>query len=683
MKYLFLMLLAVPMLQAQNSEPQIEPCASALFHDRALLLDTVYAQKMRQFEARVKQPTSRQANINQVLIIPAVVHVMHKGEALGVGTNITDQAVYNRLKSINENFRKKIGSDGYANGVDTEIEFALAVRDPNGLCTNGIERIDMSSDATYMSSGVRIQSVNGITSTQLKSISSWDTTRYYNIYLISEFDNNNAGSGLQGYSDFATNHGQPYDGLMALTTPSAAMPMGNIETHELGHALNLYHTFEGDGTFGITCPSANGCGSAQGDCCADTPAHAHGNSNNCIASATNACDGGSSNALFTYNYMNYCTTQNMFTADQKNRMRTAITTLRGSYLMENGNTSLLPTQSPTAQYEASAQTICAGESIQFFDRSSCIPNLFSNNSIGASMGFDWVFTNGTTTVTSTIQNPVLKFTQPGNYNLTYTVTNAFGTHTLTVPNAVVVNSMSVLACTPESDFIGQSGYSIFSVVFNTIANYTPQGHSQGYREFSCTKNTVVDAHQTYYLQLKASSFTFLGATLYTVAYIDYNSNGTFEPNEKIFEAQLAPGNSSYTYDTPVVIPDTAVKGVYLRMRIIGSTTPITDALMNCATHYERGDIEDYAVLIADPMSNQDFGYQQQLLSPNPVRNNLTIDSKTSLDKIQIYSNVGQLIFDQNYPQNQVIVDTTLYASGIYFVVIESKGQRYYYKIVKE
>lgn len=485
-KYLFLMLFAVGIVQAQNNEPLDEPCASAHFHNQAMLSDAIYAQKMNQFEARIQQPNSQKTSVNQVFIIPVVVHIMHKGEALGVGTNLTDQAVYDRIKAINEHYRKKMGSDAYTNGVDTEIEFALAVRDPNGLCTNGIERIDMSSNTTYMSYGVRIQSANGITAAQLKSISSWDTTRYYNLYLISEFDNNNAGSGLQGYADFAASHGQPNEGLMALANPSASLAIGNIETHELGHALNLYHTFEGDGTSGTSCPAANGCGSGQGDCCADIPPHAHNQTNNCNASATNACDNNSSNALFTYNYMNYCTLPNMFTADQKTRMRSAITTIRGSYLIENGNTSLLPTQSPTAQYQASAQNICAGERIQFTDRSSCIPNVFSNSSISPSIGFNWVFTSGATVLSSNLQNPILKFTVPGNYTLTYNVHNAFGSDVIMVPNAVVVNSICGLACTPESDFVGQSGYSIFQVTFNTLNNFTPQGRSQGFRDFTCT-----------------------------------------------------------------------------------------------------------------------------------------------------------------------------------------------------
>src|SRR5690606_16325686 len=98
------------------------------------------------------------------------------------------------------------------NGVDMEMEFVLAVRDPNGQCTNGITRVSMTSNSAYMSAGVRLNGSVGITDAQLKAVTSWDRTRYYNIYLVSEIDNNEGGAGIQGYAYFASSHGQSNDG---------------------------------------------------------------------------------------------------------------------------------------------------------------------------------------------------------------------------------------------------------------------------------------------------------------------------------------------------------------------------------------------------------------------------------------------------------------------------------------
>lgn len=678
-----LLLLFTATLHAQIGTSTIEPCGSETIHDQRMHTDSVYAKKMNQFEAAMKRSANRNATTDAVLIIPVVVHIMHKGEAIGVGTNISDQAVYNKLKALNDNYRKTLGTDGYRNGVDTGIEFDLAVRDPNGLCTSGIERIDMTGNAPYMNNGVNYGSTNGISQNNLKAISSWDTSLYYNIYMVSEFDNNNGGNGTQGVADFASGHGLPGDGAVVLANPTSTnTSLGNTETHELGHSLNLYHTFEGDGNFSTICPSATGCGPGVGDCCNDTQPHKR-STFSCNMTGTNDCDNNSLNSLIATNYMNYTVCMDMFTEDQKNRMRNTLTTIRGSFLKENGNMSLMPTGSPTANYSASAQTICAGESIKFYDRSSCIANSYSNTSIDDSISFHWVFTNGATTITSTTQNPVLQFVESGNYTLSYTVTNAFGTHTSTFPNAITVNDSPVVSCTPTSNFIGQSGYSIYNVVFNTISNHTQQGISQGYQDYSCTHNTVVNANSGYYLELMASSYTFLGATLYSAAYIDYNNNATFEPTEKIFEGTLAPGASNYNYTSFVNIPDSAVLNTFLRMRIIGSTTPITDDLMNCNSSYDMGDVEDYGVKIINPLANSDFTKDAIVLFPNPVQDHLSVESPMAIDRIQIYSNVGRLLLDDHYTEKKVTLDVSHFSKGVYFVAAFSEGKQQYFKIIKE
>ena len=59
-------------------------------------------------------------------IIPVVVHVIHDG-----GTNnISDAQIQSQIAILNEDFRKKIATNGYGNGVDTDIEFCLAKKDP-------------------------------------------------------------------------------------------------------------------------------------------------------------------------------------------------------------------------------------------------------------------------------------------------------------------------------------------------------------------------------------------------------------------------------------------------------------------------------------------------------------------------------------------------------------------------
>lgn len=682
MRRIVLLLLLTTTVYAQESNHAVETCGSAAIHKQLMATDSVYAKKMNRFEEQMNRLVHRSTSDVPVLIVPVVVHIMHKGEAIGTGTNISDQAVFDRLKAINNNFRRTIGTDANSNGADVGIEFALAVRDPNGLCTAGIERIDMTSYPAYMSYGVKFTSTNGMSRNDLKNISSWNTSQYYNMYMVSEIDNNSGGNnGTQGIADFASTHGQPGDGIVVIANTSPSLKIGNTETHELGHALNLYHTFEGDGSVGAICPSPTGCGPGVGDCCNDTQPHKR-STFSCNITGTNECDNNSANALIATNYMNYTSCMDMFTEDQKNRMRNTLTTIRGSFLLENGNMSLMPSSSPTANYRVSSQTTCAGEYLQFYDRSSCIPNSYSGTSISASINFNWIFTNGTTTITSAAQNPKLRFEVPGNYNLTYTVTNSFGSNTITVANAVIVNYSSLVSCYPTSNFVGYSGYSVNKVGLNTFTNNTQQGYTGGYIDFSCTDSTTVNANQVYYLELSVCSKAFSGPN-HTTVYIDYNNNAYFEASEKIFEGSYSTAGSNYNVSSAILIPNNTVLNTFLRMRAIASSTPITDDLLNCNTSFAIGDIEDYAVKVVDPLANPEFTKNQAVLYPNPVKDNLSVESPVIIDRIQIHSNLGQLLLDTACTRNTALLDVSNYPKGLYFVSVYSAGKSDYYKIIKD
>ncbi|MBK8672513.1 MAG: hypothetical protein IPN93_05850 [Bacteroidetes bacterium] len=84
-----------------------------------------------------------------VFTIPVVVHVIHKGESIGTGTNISDAQIQGAIQGMNERWRRVQGD-----GVDLEIQFALAVRDTNNNTTNGITRYDGRVFPNYTTNGV-------------------------------------------------------------------------------------------------------------------------------------------------------------------------------------------------------------------------------------------------------------------------------------------------------------------------------------------------------------------------------------------------------------------------------------------------------------------------------------------------------------------------------------------------
>ncbi|MCB0769838.1 MAG: hypothetical protein KDC00_05470, partial [Flavobacteriales bacterium] len=468
-------------------------CGFESAHERKMRDDGRYAERTQAFESLLRSGVQLERG-GGTLFVPVVVHVMETGNAL---TEISDAQVRDGIRRLNERYRKIPGTPGDGNGVDIGIEFALAVRDPQGNCTNGITRYDMTGNATYMANGV-FSETSGISDASLKALEVWDQETYYNIWLVSEIDNNNGGGGVQGYAYFSGSHGGPEDGTVMLVN-SYKSPSSITLAHELGHAFNVYHTFQGDAN-GTACPPNGDC-AVDGDRVCDTPPHIRSNSD-CDFTGTNACDGGSSLALFKNNYMDYAgdACQNMFTAGQNTRIQAALTTARSSFLAANGNLALVPPGAPTVDLVASGSFLCgAGGSVQFYDASACIPNTYVSDAPGIT--FAWTITNGTETHNATAQNPLFTLNSVGVYDVTLAVTTGLGTFTRTELGSVVVAAQAVPACSPNSNNEGNFAQTVNNVVFNTISNSTSTVTNVAYTDFSCSQNTIVAAGGTYPLSI--------------------------------------------------------------------------------------------------------------------------------------------------------------------------------------
>ncbi len=250
---------------------------------------------------------------DQIYLVPVVVHVIHVGEALGVGSNISTAQVNSMIDALNRDFRRlpDDGGIGLGAGVDTKIQF----------CLKGINRVDGSSVSGYSTSGITSSN-----ETAVKALSIWDNCCYINVWSVTEIDGNNGGAGTQGYAYFPSNpcaSNAARDGVVVLYNALGNDPggingynlktytqIGRVMTHEMGHVFDLYHTFNGGSCTESSCAT-------QGDQCCDTPPHP-GNNTNCN---TPECSG----TQPVNNYMDYTgeICQNMFTLCQKDRMRAA------------------------------------------------------------------------------------------------------------------------------------------------------------------------------------------------------------------------------------------------------------------------------------------------------------------------------------------------------------------------
>src|SRR5690606_16938058 len=106
--------------------------------------------------------------------------------------------------ALNEDYSKELGSRGDGAGVATPFRFMLANKDDKGNPTTGIYRVNGAEKSSlYASNGVR-SSKSGVADSLLKSWSNQNNQHIYNVWIVSEIDNNGGGSGVQGYAYFPT-----------------------------------------------------------------------------------------------------------------------------------------------------------------------------------------------------------------------------------------------------------------------------------------------------------------------------------------------------------------------------------------------------------------------------------------------------------------------------------------------
>lgn len=309
-----------------------QQCAHTLIHERLMGEDPAYAQEQAVREAHLAELVAQyeagfMPKDDEILTIPVVVHIVHKGEAYGTASNITDEQVWSAINGLNEDYRKMAGTWGDGDGADVGVEFCLAQQDPDGNAHSGINRVNGCTVTNYCSAGITAGLGQGANEMDIKNLSRWPNQQYYNIWVVSEIENNGGGSGIQGYAYFPTT--SMVDGTVLLF--NAFGTVGNLKsytnrnrtlTHELGHAFALFHTFQGG-----SCSEDN-C-TLQGDRVCDTPPTVM--NSNC---ANPACGG----TQLVENYMDYTSQvcKNMFTEGQRTRMRLAIQNSRPNLLLSPG-----------------------------------------------------------------------------------------------------------------------------------------------------------------------------------------------------------------------------------------------------------------------------------------------------------------------------------------------------------
>ena len=251
-------------------------------------------EEIAEMEYTVQAATTERAAGS--VTVPVWVHVVSAGSSASQG-NVSSQQINAQISVLNESYAGQTG------GADTPYRFTLAgvTRTTNA---SWFSSCDQASTETAMKTALRVGGAETL-----------------NMYTC------NPGGGLLGWATFPSWYASAPedDGVVLLHSSlpggdAAPYNEGDTATHEVGHWLGLYHTFQG------------GCNTRRGDEVSDTPAEkspafgcpAPGTRDTCARKQFPGADP-------VENFMDYTDDACMweFTAGQSTRMDSLTLTYRG------------------------------------------------------------------------------------------------------------------------------------------------------------------------------------------------------------------------------------------------------------------------------------------------------------------------------------------------------------------
>ncbi len=599
------------------------------------------APKIEAIKANRLAARENNNSVSNIITIPVVVHVIHNGDALGANENITDAQILSQITVLNQDFGRLPGTPGFNTnpvGADTEIQFCMAQRDPNGLFTTGINRYNLGSEASW-----EMDQINS----QLKPQTQWNPNEYLNIWVVNRivftfwgfelgeilgYAQFPSGSGLEGLEEGTGPAntdgvviGHRYFGssdIYPAGTYSAPNDKGRTTTHEVGHFLGLRHIW-GDAGFG-----QDGC--SVDDYCEDTPRTADANSGCSVG--IDSCPSFPGLDMVE-NYMDYSddACMNVFTQDQKNRMIAVLT---------------------NAQRRATLGSSLACQPGQTFDNDGSLEILNLNlANCGTSLTPSLQLTNiGNNTITAA--------------EITYNINE--GSNLVFNWNGTLSNGQNTIINLPTLS--ANTGNNVFNVAITALNGGIDEN------ELNNTRNQTFDVTLANTEEITITILTddYGDETTWTLRNsnnIVIASGGPYESNTEYTETIPVLNNECYTF----TIFDEYEDGICCSYGV-GSYEIKTIENELIISGGEFGASESKTFGINQNLSTIENSFSNGIkLYPNPVNTQLNINVADEIglpNQFIIYNSLGQLIDSKKISStSDLSVNTSSYSSGVYFIKI--------------